>query len=102
MIDLVGISVTDTIWTEFSGCSHGGPFAVVKGGEVMAIGDDGSIAFRDQTGAIETYRDWGVHSVHETEAQAWDAAARRLARLAAEMSAKAAECHAKAAIEVTA
>ena len=102
MIDLVSISVTDTIWTEFSGWTHDGPFAHIKGGEVVAIGEDGSIAFRDQQGRIETFHDWGIHSVHPTEAQAWDAAARRLARIAAEVNAKAAECRAKAEVEVAA
>jgi hypothetical protein len=102
MIDLVSISVTDTIWTEFSGCSHGGPFAIVKGGPVMAIGDDGTIAYRDQGGSIETFHELGVHSAHKTEAEAWDAAAWRLARIAAEVTAKAAECRAKAETEVAA
>jgi hypothetical protein len=102
MIDLIGIKETDTIWTEFSGWSHNGAFAHIKGGEVVAIGDDGTIAFRCQNGAIETFRDWGVHSIHETEAQAWDAAARRLARIGAEVNAKAAECRAKAEVEVAA
>jgi hypothetical protein len=102
MIDLIGIKETDTIWTEFSGCSHGGPFAVVKGGEVVAIGDDGTIAYRDQTGSIETYHELGVHSAHRTEAEAWEAAAKRLARIAAEVSARAAECRAKAGVEVVA
>jgi len=102
MIDLIGIKETDTIWTEFSGWSHGGPFAHIKGGEVVAIGEDGSIAYRDQHGRIETVHDWGIHSFHSTEAQAWDAAARRLARIAAEVQAKAAECRAKSEVEVAA
>ncbi len=102
MIDLIGIKETDTIWTEFSGCSHGGPFAVVKGGEVVAVGDDGTIAYRDQTGSIETYHELGIHSAHRTEAEAWEAAATRLAKVAAEVSARAAECWAKAGVEVVA
>lgn len=96
MVSFNAVAVGDTIWIEFSGWDARGPFATIRGGEVVAVGD-GSIAFRDHSGGIETIRNWGIHTIHETNADAWAAAGDRLARIASEVTSKIAECRRHAA-----
>ncbi len=96
-LDAKTISVTDVVWATFAGCDGSGPFARVKGGEVVATGDDGSIVIRTAGGQIEAVHNWGIYTLHATEAQAWEAAAKRLATIAGEVASKAVECRTKAA-----
>jgi hypothetical protein len=90
------ISVTDVVWATFAGCDYGGPFARVKGGEVVATGEGGSIVIRTAEGQIETFHNWGIYTLHTTEADAWAAAADRLQRISDAVVAKVIECRTKA------
>jgi hypothetical protein len=91
------VSVTDVVWATFAGCDGSGPFARVKGGEVVATDPIGSIVFRTASGQIETVHNWGIYTIHATEAEAWAAAAERLATIASQVASKAVECRTRAA-----
>jgi len=91
------VSVTDVVWATFAGCDGSGPFARVKGGEVVATDPSGSIVFRTAGGQIETIHNWGIYTIHATEAEAWAAAADRLQRLADHVIDKVMECRKSAA-----
>ena len=87
------ISVTDTVFVAYAGCDHSGPYARVTGGEVVATGEDGSFAYRRfDSGNIDSVPAYWVCSVHATEAEAWEANADRLAKIAGEVVTKAHEC----------
>jgi hypothetical protein len=101
-LDRKSIKEGDTIWTVFTGCDGGGPFARVCGGDVVATDKNGSITYRDGRGSLETTHNWGIYTLHPTQAEAWEAAAERLQRLADQVAAKANECRAKAGGEVAA
>ena len=91
------ISVTDTVFVAYAGCDHSGPYARVTGGEVVATGEDGSFAYRrSDGGTLDSVPAYWVCTVHATEAEAWEANADRLMRIAGEVAAKADECRAKA------
>ena len=91
------VTVTDVVWATFAGCDGSGPFARVKGGEVVATDDSGAIVFRTASGQIDTINNWGIYTIHATEAEAWAAAADRLATIASQVASKAVECRNKAA-----
>jgi len=91
------VSVSDVVWATFTGCDGGGPFARVKGGEVVATDDSGAIVFRTASGQIDTIHNWGIYTIHATEAEAWAAAADRLQRLADQVIDKVMECRKSAA-----
>jgi hypothetical protein len=91
------ISVTDVVWATFAGCDGSGPFVHIKGGEVVATGEGGSVVIRTGNGQLETFHNWGIYSLHATEAQAWEAAADRLQRRSDEIVAKVIECRTRAA-----
>jgi hypothetical protein len=87
------ISVTDTVFVAYAGCDHSGPYARVTGGEVVATGEDGSFAYRRfDSGNIDSVPAYWVCTIHATQAEAWDANADRLAKIAGDVAAKAHEC----------
>jgi hypothetical protein len=97
------ISVTDTVFVAYAGCDHSGPYARVTGGEVVATGEDGSFAYRRfDSGNIDSVPAYWVCTVHASEAEAWDANADHLARIAGEVAAKAHECQMNAMPKVPA
>jgi hypothetical protein len=90
------VSVADVVWATFTGCDGGGPFARVKGGEVVATDDSGAIVFRTASGHIDTIQNWGIYTIHATEAEAWSAAADRLQALADQVINKISHCRTRA------
>ncbi len=102
-LDRKTIKATDTVFVSYAGCDHSGPYARVDGGEVVATGEDGSFAYRRSDGGkLDSVPAYWVCTVHATEAEAWEANADRLMRIAGEVAAKADECRAKAMPGVTA
>jgi hypothetical protein len=92
----------DEVWVAHAGY-HGDTYAHVYGGTVIAAGDDGGFVYRTADGRVDNVPAWNTHSlVTATEGEAWMAAASYLASLAARVADKAAECRAKAAVEVVA
>lgn len=96
MIDRKSLREGDEIWSAHATIGGGGPAAWVRGGVVIAAGQDGSVVYRDHAGGVDTIASWSVATLHKTEADAWLGAASRLATLAAEVADKAAECRVKA------
>ena len=102
-IDRKTITATDTVYVAYSGCDHSGPYARVTGGEVVATSEDGSFAYRRfDGGKLDSVPAYWVCTVHATEAEAWEANADRLLRIAGEVAAKAHECQMQAMQKVTA
>jgi hypothetical protein len=90
------ISVTDTVFVAYAGCDHSGPYARVTGGEVVAIGEDGSFAYRRfDGGKLDSVPAYWVCTIHATEAEAWLANSERLAKIAGEVAGKVRECQTK-------
>lgn len=102
MLDRMTIREGDEVWVAHAGY-HGEPYAHVYGGVVVAAGSDGSFVYRTPGGRVDNVAAWHVTAlVAATEAEAWAAAASELASLAGRVAAKAAECRAKAEVEVVA
>jgi hypothetical protein len=103
MIDRKTIREGDEVFVAHTGYYSGEPYAHVYGGVVVAAGEDGSFCYRTADGRVDNVPAWNVVScIAATEAECWMAAASRLATIAAEVAEKAAECRAKAAVEVVA
>jgi hypothetical protein len=92
----------DEVFVVNTGYYSGDAYAHVTGGTVIATGKDGSFVYRTSKGRVENVQAWLHGTVVATEAEAWLAAAGELASLAARVADKAAECRAKAEVEVTA
>lgn len=102
MIDRKSLRAGDEVWVVNTGYYSGDAYAHVTGGTVVAAGEDGSFVYRTNAGRVENVQAWLYGTVVATEAEAWMAAASALASLAARVADKAAECRAKAEVEVTA
>jgi hypothetical protein len=102
MIDRKNLREGDEVWVVNTGYYSGDAYAHVTGGVVIAVGDDGSFVYRTHKGRVENVQGWMTGLVVATEAEAWLAAASDLASLAARVADKAAECRAKAEVEVAA
>lgn len=88
----------DRVCVAHAGCDHSGPYAHVYAGVVVAAGGDGSFVYRTDAGRVDTVQPWSVCSITATEAEAWEIAATRLAKLAESLTRLAAECRAKGSI----
>jgi hypothetical protein len=103
MIDRKAIREGDEVWVAHVGYYSGDPYAHVYGGVVVAAGDDGGFIYRTAEGRVDSVPAWNVVCcIAATEAECWMATASRLATIAAEVADKAAECRAKAVVEVVA
>jgi hypothetical protein len=102
MIDRMTIREGDEVWVAHAGCDHSGPFAHVYGGTVVAAGGDGGFVYRTAEGRVDSCQTWSTATIAATEAEAWEAAAAKLATISSQVAKLAAECRAKAAVEVVA
>lgn len=100
-LDRKTIQVGDTIHAAYAGSNYEGPYHHVWGGEVVATGG-GSVVYRTADGRVDTLQSWSAVGVYSTEAEALEAAAEALERIAAQFTTAAAECRAKAVAEVAA
>jgi hypothetical protein len=101
-LDKKTIREGDQVWVSSAGCHAGDPFAHVYGGTVVAVGADGGIVYRTESGRVDSCPSWMGYTFTATEAESWHAAADDLQQLAHAILAKVDECRAKARGEVPA
>jgi hypothetical protein len=102
VMDRKNLREGDEVWVVNTGYYSGQPYAHVTSGTVVVVGDDGGFVYRTADGRVDNKPAWMIGLVVATEAEAWLAAASDLASLAARVADKAAECRAKATVEVVA
>lgn len=101
-LDRKTIKEGDQVWVAHAGCHAGDPYASVYGGVVVAAGSDGTFCYRTAEGRVDTCQWWSLVTATATEAEAWQAAADQLQKIAHALLAKVDECRTKAHQEVTA
>jgi len=92
------VQVGDSAYQSTAGYYNGEPYGGARGGEVIAVGDDGGIVYRDAAGRIGTIPAWALslHAVRESRAEALVDSAEVLARIAASCAALSIQCRKEA------
>lgn len=96
------LSIGDSIWVGRSYINFHETHATVDFGVIVAVDERGSIVYRDDGGHIHDVPWYAKVSLHTGEREAWAAVADAVGARAAELTKIAAECRAKASVEVVA
>jgi hypothetical protein len=101
-IERSAVAAGDSIWVGRSYVSYEETQATVDHGVVIAVDEIGSCVYRDDAGRIHDLPWYARASLHSNQQEAWAAVAGRIASRAEELAGIAAECRAKASVEVIA